>query len=233
MTEGQRTSPQPVLGKRPPPSEDDRIPQPTAIYHPFMDQVDTQPNYTLFNSPRNDHVHAMVGAERHASPSPSSSALSSVETSTIDVGQGQATQSSTAGPPAKRRKLTVAEKEEQARVKEVKRREKAERQAKREEEKAVKEEEKRVKDEEKRNRNEEKEEKRREKELEKQRAEEEKAKKERVSHVLFSGLESADSQQVPDEAGCLLCQTSDSEAQGYSSNAEDYERSVCCEWRDS
>lgn len=124
-------------------------------------------------------------ALRQASPALSTSTLSSLATSTQEPRDGAsgtlAKASSSTPRPAKRRKLTVVEKEQQLREKEAKEREKAEKKAKREEEKTKKEEEKRVKDEERRRKNEEREVKQREKDLEKQRKEEERAKKERVS----------------------------------------------------
>ena len=87
--------------------------------------------------------------------------------------------------PAKRRKLTQKEKEEQAKEKEAKAQARAEKKAQEEksrtEQKVQKEEERRIKDEEKRKKNEEKEEKKRAKELKQQQEEEEKRKKERVS----------------------------------------------------
>ncbi|KAL1304177.1 hypothetical protein AAFC00_000601 [Neodothiora populina] len=115
-------------------------------------------------------------APRQPSPAPSNSTLSSVATFT-DPSKPSADNSS--APPAKKRKLTNAEKESQRLEKEHKKRE-------REEEKAKRDEEKRMKDEERRRKREEREAKEREKELEKQRKEherqlkeEEKLKKER------------------------------------------------------
>ncbi|KAI9664244.1 MAG: chromatin assembly factor-I (CAF-I) p90 subunit [Alyxoria varia] len=96
------------------------------------------------------------------------------------------TTSTSAPQPAKRRKLTPAEKQ-------VREQEKAEKRTKREEENARKAEEKQRKDEERRQKNEEREEKKRERELEKQRKEEkkkqedeEKLKRERVSLHRFA-----------------------------------------------
>lgn len=90
---------------------------------------------------------------------------------------------STDTSPAKRRKLTVAERERRKQEKEAKEKERTEQKAKREEEKRLKEEEKRakeeenkLKDEERRKRNEAKEAKKRERDLEKQAKEEEKRK---------------------------------------------------------
>ncbi|KAK3707622.1 hypothetical protein LTR37_011970 [Vermiconidia calcicola] len=121
-------------------------------------------------------------AARQASPAPSSSALSSVElvssnelhnTSTTP-GLASTTAPSGSDPrPAKRRKLTVAEKDQQKKEKEAKDAEKAEQKAKREEEK-------RTKDEEKRKKAEEREAKKREKDLEEERKAQEKLKKERA-----------------------------------------------------
>ncbi|KAF2725227.1 hypothetical protein K431DRAFT_260837 [Polychaeton citri CBS 116435] len=134
---------------------------------------------------------------RAASPAPSSSALSSIDTVTpydaedISVTANSTTRETDAAhasnttnePPRKRRKLTQAEKEEHKRQRETKEHEKAEQKARREEEKRAKEEEKReerrVKDEERRRKAEEKEGKRREKEIEEEKKQQEKLKKER------------------------------------------------------
>ena len=127
---------------------------------------------------------------RQGSPTPSSSALSSVEIVSSNPVPGAETTSgvmsntaaaSRSGPPPakKRKKLTPAEKEQQIREKEAKDAEKAEQKAKREEEKRVKDEEKRVKDEEKRRKAEEREAKKREKELEEERKAQDKMKRER------------------------------------------------------
>ncbi|KAK5009680.1 hypothetical protein LTR28_013959 [Elasticomyces elasticus] len=126
-------------------------------------------------------------AQRRGSPAPSSSTLSSIGTSCKAEAPGiQHPQNSSPGPPLKRRKLTVQEKEEQRIVKEIRERERAEQKQKKEEEKQRKEEEKQRKDEEKclrdeerRKKAEEREVKVREKELEKQRKEDEKTRKER------------------------------------------------------
>ena len=100
------------------------------------------------------------------------------------------TQSNNAQPAAKRRKLTIREKEEKRVEKEAKEKAKAEKKAQKEletklkeEQKAQKDEEKRVKDEERRKKNEEKEEKKKAKEFEQQRKEDERRKKERVCCV--------------------------------------------------
>lgn len=140
---------------------------------------------------------------RHASPAPSSSALSSVEN--VDNDEDQASSNAAAvltstatpagisksgPPPAKRRKLTPSEKLHQQQEKDAKAAEKAEQKAQKEEEKKVKEEEKRkkaeerdekkrVKDEEKRKLAEEREAKKRDKEMEEERKAQEKLKKER------------------------------------------------------
>ena len=101
-------------------------------------------------------------------------------------------------PPAKRRKLTVGEKEANRQEKEKAKAEKdrlqAEKKAKREEDRARKDEERAVKDEERRKKNEEREEKRRERDIEKQQKEEIKrqkeediAKKERVGLSFLRG----------------------------------------------
>lgn len=120
---------------------------------------------------------------RQASPTPSSSALSSVEvvssnpvqssTTTIDLTSSAAGPSASGPPPAKRRKLTPSEKLQKQKEKDAKDAEKAEQKAKREEEK-------RVKDEGKRKKAEEREAKKREKELEEEQKAQEKLKKERA-----------------------------------------------------
>jgi chromatin assembly factor 1 subunit A len=105
-----------------------------------------------------------------------------------NVGSSQAVPSSSSGQPAKRRKLTQQEKEDQRLEKEAKAKALADKRAQKEadeklkaEQKAQREEEKRLKDEEKQKKTEEREEKRRQKEEEQRLKEEEKAKKERVS----------------------------------------------------
>lgn len=155
---------------------------------PSIEQQDTFPTPPLtMSSSEESPLQGIV--DRHHSPALSSSALSSIAPSAIDGMQDDTDRpASNAAPPAKRKKLTVIEKEAQRKEKEAKDKEKAERKAKKEEEKAAKDEEKRIKDEEKRSKNEEKEGKKRERDLEKQRkeadkqrVEEAKAKKERVS----------------------------------------------------
>lgn len=84
--------------------------------------------------------------------------------------------------PAKRRKLTVQEKESRDKARAEKKAQKEAEEKAKAEQKAQKEEDKRLKDEERRKKNEEKEEKKRAKELDQQQKEEEKRKKERVSH---------------------------------------------------
>lgn len=138
---------------------------------------------------------------RHASPAPSSSALSSVQEIDVEddpatsnaqttLVSGTATASTSAQPSAKRRKLTPSEKLEKQQDKEAKAAEKAHLKTQKEEEKKFKEEEKRkkaeesaekkrVKDEEKRQKAEERDAKKREKEIEEERKAQEKLKKER------------------------------------------------------
>ena len=131
---------------------------------------------------------------RQSSPA-ASSVLSSAPTSTSNANANPC--SDAGAPPAKKRKLTFAEREVE---KAVKRREKEEKERQKAEEKSRKEEEKRKRDEEKRQKQEEKEEEKRQKELEKaekqkakdaekhakedkkRKDDEEKQKKERVSH---------------------------------------------------
>ncbi|KAL9054064.1 MAG: hypothetical protein Q9162_004393 [Coniocarpon cinnabarinum] len=125
------------------------------------------------------HTLALPNTNRGASPTPSTvSSLTSL--SGTPLPQNAADPSHSEQPPAKRRKLTPAEKA-------IREREKAEKRARREEEKAKREVEKQKRDEERRQKNEVLEEKRREKELKKQEKEQakkqeddEKAKKERA-----------------------------------------------------
>ncbi len=125
--------------------------------------------------------------DRTASPAPSNSTLTSVDvadSSAINA-SGTATTATSATPgsaarPAKRRKLTTAEKEQQQRDKAAKDAEKAALKAKREEEKAKREEGKRVKDEEKRQKAEEKEAKKKAKEIEEDKKAQAKLAKERT-----------------------------------------------------
>ncbi|KAK5166597.1 uncharacterized protein LTR77_008140 [Saxophila tyrrhenica] len=113
---------------------------------------------------------------RQGSPAPSSSALSSVEVTGSNTDQGtpgaaNVPQSSSA-PPAKRRKLSPAEKEQQKQEKEAKDAERAAQKARREEEQ-------RVKDEERRKKAEDRDAKKREKEVaDERRAQEKRAKEE-------------------------------------------------------
>lgn len=162
---------------------------------------------------------------RHASPAPSSSALSSVEvvdgeeakadsvpSSTLASNLRQAAASTTGPPPAKRRKITPAEKLQKQQEKDAKAAEKAELKAQKEEEKKVKEDEKRkkaeerdekkrVKDEEKRKISEEREAKKREKELEEERKAQEKLKKERSQMRLGAFFQKPATPVRQDESG--------------------------------
>ena len=117
--------------------------------------------------------------QRTISPAPSSSALSSVAPSTAEGAQGTPN-GSAAQPPKKRRKLTVAEKEEQRKAQEAKAVERAEKKSQKDAGDVVKEEERRVKAEERRARNEEKEAKKRDVELVKQQKVEAEIKKQKV-----------------------------------------------------
>ncbi|KAF4556622.1 Chromatin assembly factor 1 subunit A-like protein [Elsinoe fawcettii] len=110
---------------------------------------------------------------REPSPAPSTSTLSSIPTSTAGsnaAGPQAAVLNGTVDRPAKRRKLTPAEKLQQAHEKAEKQRQREERKAQKEAEAAVRAEERRVK-------NEEKEVKQRERDIAKQQKEEEKRKK--------------------------------------------------------
>lgn len=90
--------------------------------------------------------------------------------------------------PAKRRKLTQQEKDDQRLEKEAKAKARADKKAQKEAEDKLKAEQKAQKEEEKRKKNEERDEKKRQKEEEQQQKEEEKAKKERVSLSILEGL---------------------------------------------
>ncbi len=138
-------------------------------------------------------------SSRLTSPALSTSGFDIGDTSTPPV---QA-QQSTPTQPAKRRKLTFAEKESMKIEKELREKQKAEQKAKKEDEKRTKEEEKKRREEEakeeKRKKEEEREEKRRIKELEKatkddekRRKEEEKAKKEKVNAPRIDMINLAD-----------------------------------------
>lgn len=92
---------------------------------------------------------------------------------------------SNAQNPAKKRKLTQKEKDDQVLEKEAKAKARAEKKAQKEADDKVKAEQKAQRDEEKRKKNEERDEKKRLKEEEQQQKEEEKAKRERVSQPIF------------------------------------------------
>ena len=130
-----------------------------------------------------DQLSPSKGAVRAPSPSPSCSSLSTLPTPSFGTPSNTTNQ-----PPAKRRKLTFAEKESRRLEKEASEQRKAEEKAQKEaekevkdrqkaEERAKKEEEKRQRDIEKEQRRLVKEEKDKEKEAEKQKKDEEKAKR--------------------------------------------------------
>lgn len=120
------------------------------------------------NSPSTNNT---VLIDRQASPAPSdTSSLTSVTTGTTPPAGINLDGAADSERPAKRRKLTLVEKEQKRVEKEARDKLKEEAKAKREEEKQVKDEERRLK-------NEVKEEKKREKELKQQEKEEEKRKK--------------------------------------------------------
>lgn len=134
---------------------------------------------------------------KEGSPVPSISTMTSVEiVGSNAVGASTQADSGSKPPPAKRRKLTQAEKEREKAEKEAKAKEKAE-------QKARKEEEKRAQDEIKRQKAEEKEAKKREKELEEQRKADAKLKKERSQMRLgvFFGAKSATPGKSPAPTG--------------------------------
>ncbi|KAF2023649.1 hypothetical protein EK21DRAFT_118559 [Setomelanomma holmii] len=125
---------------------------------------------------------------RTPSPIKQNAAPETIAPSSSIVSSLQLAPNSSSKPPAKRRKLTPQEKEDQRLEKEAKANALAEKKAQKEaedklkaEQKAQKEEERRLKDEEKQKKIEEREEKRRQKEEEQRQKEEEKAKKERAS----------------------------------------------------
>lgn len=148
----------------------------TSAKRPFDDTVSRsveqdQPTFAMPISPQSldskmsgSPANLPDGASRQPSPAPS---ITSSLTSMSATPDPSALPSADGGPPAKRRKLTFAERQTEKGRKEKERAEK----------KARQEEERRVKDEEKRRVNEEREEKRRKKELETQEKEEIKRKK--------------------------------------------------------
>jgi chromatin assembly factor 1 subunit A len=141
---------------------------------------------------------AQMGARR-GSPAPSSSTLTSVEitgSNTVEhpasTAAGNASSNSTARP-AKRRKLTPAEKEQKRLEKEAKDAEKAAQKVKRDEEK-------RIKDEEKRKKAEERDAKKREKEVEEERKFQDKMKKERSQMRLGVFFQKSATPAKPDDS---------------------------------
>lgn len=181
--------PEPNLKKRPAPEDESPDKKPLNLkgnqFMPTPPDTDQSSNVSPEAGLNNED------GERAVSPAPSSSALSSVIENTHDSnaqssGNTSAGPSASGAPPAKRRKLTPAERIEKQQAKEAKDREKAEQKARREEQK-------RVQDEEKRRKAEEREVKKREKELkeeqkaqEKEQKEQEKLKKERSQMRLGS-----------------------------------------------
>jgi chromatin assembly factor 1 subunit A len=126
-----------------------------------------------------------------------------------------ATTSNTPTQPAKRRKLTQQEKEDQRLEKEAKAKAREEKKAQKAAEDKIKAEQKAQKDEEKRKKMEERDEKKRIKEEEQHQKEEEKAKKERVSTYSYANCyPSTDHALVSNATQCLL-----REAQGYGFSA--------------
>lgn len=171
-------------------SDDFHLPRPSIEARSQQIVNPTPPRCT--NSP--NHIGGPLlpdGASRQPSPALSSiSTLTSIEATPPPFGLDETSQSGLGIPPAKRRKLTFAERE-------VRKAEKAEKERVKVEQKTKKEEEKQAKDEEQKLKNEAKEEKRRQRELEKQqkeqekedekrRKEEEKVKKEKVNVPLAS-----------------------------------------------
>jgi chromatin assembly factor 1 subunit A len=141
---------------------------------------DTSTPLTVLSTMASPTLTKAEPSQASASGSSNGSVIGDAPTSTLSTGVSNGAQ-----PPAKRRKLTIREKEEKKQEKEVKEKAKAEKKAQRDQEdrlkaeqKAQKDEEKRVKDEERRRKNEEREEKKKAKEFELQRKEEEKRKKE-------------------------------------------------------
>ncbi|KAJ4377455.1 hypothetical protein N0V83_000280 [Neocucurbitaria cava] len=104
--------------------------------------------------------------------------------------------------PAKRRKLTQQEKDDQRLEKEAKAKARADKKAQKEAEDKLKAEQKAQKEEEKRKKNEERDEKKRQKEEEQQQKEEEKAKKERVSLSIPWKV----CEELQKILGCMLCE---------------------------
>ncbi|KAF2467885.1 uncharacterized protein BDR25DRAFT_291320 [Lindgomyces ingoldianus] len=163
--------------------EDDEVPPLSTPTKPPLSEALSTPLTVLSNTPSPSPYHNIIQAA--APGSSNNSVAGDVPT------QRQSTPASGSGKqPAKRRKLTPKEREEQIMEKEAREKVKAELKAKKEEEKRLeeeerqrkkeeREEEKRLQDEEKRKKREEREEKKRAKEIELQQKEEEKRKKER------------------------------------------------------
>lgn len=122
-------------------------------------------------------------------PSPMRAATSGstdLANSTRDVASSGLAPAAPDAQPAKRRRLTQQEKEDQRLEKETKAKARAEKKAQKEAEEKLKAEQKAQKDEEKRKKNEERDEKKRQREEEHNQKEEERLKKERVSLALLS-----------------------------------------------
>jgi chromatin assembly factor 1 subunit A len=132
--------------------------------------------------PMNSTVSTPLSVLSVRTPSPSPH-KSSVPSSTANVPSSQTVPVPTSSQPAKRRKLTLQEKEAQRLEKETKVKAREEKRAQKEAEDKAKAEQKAQKEEEKRKKNEERDEKKRLREEEQQRIEEEKAKKAKVSLI--------------------------------------------------
>jgi chromatin assembly factor 1 subunit A len=152
----------------------------------------------------------MKAEPSHASDSGSSNGSVTGDVPTWPLG---AATSNGTQPPAKKRKLTIREKEEKKLEKDTKEKAKAEKKAQKDQEdklkaeqRAQKDEERRIKDEERRKKNEEKEEKKKAKEFELQRKEEEKLKKERVCYLSTLEFAVTNLKLVATKAQCLFRQ---------------------------
>jgi chromatin assembly factor 1 subunit A len=189
-------------------AEPSSAPAPLSQKRPHEDDVDVQPSVsTPVKVAIRSEASTPLSVLSVHTPSPMKSLTpSTTAPNSNDMASSQiAPASSNAPQPAKRRKLTQKEKDDQKLEKEAKAKAREDKKTQKEaedrlkaEQKAAKDEEKRLKDEEKK-KLEEREEKRRRREEEQQQKEEEKAKKERVC---FSRYEYSQQQLTPHSPRC-------------------------------
>lgn len=214
-----RTTPSPSLTMAEltqphPPAADDIIsspPSPNPRKRPAQDQHSPSKKplnlrgdqFIMPTPPDTDNSSPANNNDRQGSPE--SSVLSSVgdspeataPTSTTKHSASDSISTAFAQPPAKRRKITLAEKAEKERLKAVNDRAKAEAKAKKDEEK-------RAKDEEKRKKAEEREAKKREKELDKERAKQAQLKKQQSQMRLGAFFQKPATPVKQDESGAAV-----------------------------